>query len=280
MIENRESDRIFARDHLIEHGARGDVRVDDVLFRETLEPRHAGVVAHLAQHGADEAWATGAARRAPRHLALPFDVEQIVELFRRAGGRHERGVVTGREEIKVRRDPETVGVLQFGWILIGVRADVGGDESRLRDRRLGFDAIEYIGARLSRLALVDDLQRGRDRVRPVELHVDARIFPREGVDERTHRLIDDERRVPDDLPLGLGRGVKGGFIGARARGQRKQERAGKGKASLHRNNSRAMAAHLPVSGSTKSGRNQVALKPPSSGRRPFFIAGAFGMAGR
>ena len=65
VIEDLERNRIFAGDDLIEHRARGRIDIDDLLLGERAQIGHAGVLALLNQHRADERHRAGGCRRAP-----------------------------------------------------------------------------------------------------------------------------------------------------------------------------------------------------------------------
>ena len=72
-----------------------------------------------------------------------------------------------------------------------------------------------VGLRLAGTAFIDDLQRGLGAAGARKFNLDAGIFLLEGRRERTHGLIDDDRRVPDDLAFLLGGGDQ--FLALRLR---------------------------------------------------------------
>src|SRR5262249_29128715 len=96
-------------------------------------------------------------------------------------------------------------------------------------RRRGVDAVEHVRLRASGLRLVYDLDGGRPAVGARILHGDAGIGLAERLDQRAHRLVHDQRRVPDDFAFLLGGLVERG-VGGVGRGGRRQ-RDGQGQAT-------------------------------------------------
>ena len=78
------------------------------------------------------------------------------------------------------------------------------------------ETVENIGLHLAGLGLGDDPQGDLGRFGADVIDLDA-VFLLEGGRRRARELIDDERRVPGDVPLFLG-GVDERLVGRRRRG--------------------------------------------------------------
>ena len=111
VVEDLQGDRIFAGDDLIKHLTRGGLEAMYVLLAEFFEIGAALFLAHFGQHEADEPLrGRRDGNRVPRHLALPFGVEQVVPVFRLGSLGDEVGVVAGRQDIFVAGGPVAFGI--------------------------------------------------------------------------------------------------------------------------------------------------------------------------
>src|SRR4029077_10469087 len=96
----------------------------------------------------------------------------------------------------------------------------------LEQRRRGGDAVKHIAFDPAGARFVDDLDGVWPRIAAGIFDLDAGIFLVERLDQRTHRLVYDQRRVPDDLAFSLGRLVEH-VVSLRARAS-KQHRHNQG----------------------------------------------------
>ena len=81
----------------------------------------------------------------------------------------------------------------------------GANRPACLQREHAGDAVEDVGLHAAGLALGQNFRRRHQIVGAGILQRDAGIFLLERVFERAHDLIDDQRRVPDDLTFLLGR---------------------------------------------------------------------------
>ena len=134
-------------------------------------------------------------------LPSPSRVEQVgcgARLLRRGD---QIGIDRRGEEIDHQRVPVAARVLERGRILVGLGGNERLDQAGLHQRRRRIDAVEHVALYLAGAGLAHDLDGGRAAVGAHVVHLDPRILLVEGLDQRTHRLVDDERGVPDDLAL-------------------------------------------------------------------------------
>ena len=117
---------------------------------------------------------------------------------------HLIGIDRRGEEVDHQGVPVAVRVLELGRILVRLGGNERLDQAGLHQRRRRIDAVEDVALHLAGAGLAHDLDGGRSAVGARVAHLDAGILLVEGLDQRTHRLIDDERGVPDDLALPAG----------------------------------------------------------------------------
>ena len=153
-------------------------------------------------------------RRAPGHFAAPFRIEQRLIAARLRSLGNERGVEAGRQEEQVVGDPIALGVLVLRRIGLGRIGQPLQHVAFLLERHDRRGAVEHVGLRLARPALVDDLDRELGGVGAGRAHLDA-VFLLEGGAHRAHELGDDLGRVPDHLAFLL-RGLDQGGVGGLA----------------------------------------------------------------
>src|SRR5215467_3073294 len=103
----------------ITHSAGGDRQRRDLLPGEPAQIGEALLLAHVAQHGRDEAPGAGHRVRVPGERALPARVEQVLIALRCSAGRHQIGVVAKRARGKVGGNPAPARIDQRGWQAAG-----------------------------------------------------------------------------------------------------------------------------------------------------------------
>jgi hypothetical protein len=143
--EHHQGERVFAGDHLVEHGAGGSLNVDDLLARERTQVLHPAILTHAGEDISDKTGRAGYRTRVPGDPALPFRVEQVLERLRRLGEGHHVDVDPGPEHVDQQRRPISVLVLQVGGKLIDVRRPVGRDQARALDCDHAVQAVENVG---------------------------------------------------------------------------------------------------------------------------------------